>query len=141
MGTLGRVLGFLLTWACFCAAQVTIIDSGSTNIPGMNIKLESSGPQAMVEHRDGSTQKITLAKDLCDRLIGDLKVAGPLNQLPVRHCAKSVSFGTSLYVEYNGVRSPDLSCRQADEHVTALKVDADAILSAVRANNPPRYHR
>jgi hypothetical protein len=121
-----------LSFSWLSAAQVTIIDSGSTNVAGMNIKLQNAGPQAMLEKRDGSKQRVKLAKDLCHRLLADVKAAGPLDQLPARHCMKSVSFGTSLFVEYNGVRSPDLSCPQTDPRAAALKADADEILSAAK---------
>jgi len=132
-----RTLMFLMiNSAWFCAAQVTVIDSGSTNLPGVNVKLQKSGPQALVEQRDGSQQKIMLDKDACKRLMTDLKAAGPLNELPAAHCMKSVSFGTSIFVEFNGVRSPDLSCRQTDPRAAALKTDASEILSAVRAKVP-----
>ena len=127
----------------FCLAQVTIVDTGSTNRPGMNIKLENSGPEATLALRDGSTQKVKLTKDLCGRLMADLKAAGPLNELPVPHCMKSVSFGISVFIEHNGVRSPDLSCPQHDPRSAALKKDAFAILSAAKlsAHIGPRYDR
>ena len=143
MRTLCCVFGLLVTCAMFCVAQVTIVDSGSTNSPGMNIKLESSGPEATLALRDGSTQKIMLTKDVCDRLMADLKAAGPLQELPVSHCMKSVSFGTSVYIEHDGARSPDLSCPQHDPRSAALKKDAFAILSAAKtsAHIGPRYDR
>ena len=69
----------------------------------------------------------------------DLKAAGPLNELPVKHCMKSVSFGKSLFIEYNGVRSPDLSCQQTDTRAAALKKDATDVLNAAKSNSakPP----
>jgi hypothetical protein len=130
------VLGFL-SCAWLGCAQVTVIDTGSTNVPGMNVKLENSSQQAMVEPRGGSAQKITLAKELCNRLMEDLKTAGPLNELPPVHCMKSVSFGTSTFIEYNGARSPDLSCRQTDPRSLALKKDASDILTSAKTQVPP----
>ena len=141
MCKLSCVLGMLLASAWLVAAQVTIIDSGSTNVPGMNVKLEDSGTGAMVERRDGSKQKITLTKEMCTRLMDDLKAAGPLNELPARHCMKSVSFGTSLFIEHNGVRSPDLSCQQTDSRAQALRKDATEIVSMAKANSPKGYSR
>jgi hypothetical protein len=130
------VLGLLLTGAGLCCAQVAIIDSGSTNIPGVNVTLQNSGPKAMVERRGGAKQQISLAKGMCERLLEDLKAAGPLNELPAKHCAKSVSFGTSLFIEYKGVRSPDLSCQQSDPRAAALKKDASEIMGAARTYMP-----
>ncbi len=126
------LLALCVSCSWLSAAQVTIIDSGSTNAPGLNVKLQKSGPQALVEKKDGSQQQITLEKTMCSRLMQDLKAAGPLNQLPVPHCMKSVSFGTSLFIEYNGVRSPDLNCPQTDPRNQALKQDAMALMAAAK---------
>jgi hypothetical protein len=125
---------FLVLTGCalMCGGQVKIIDTGSTNIPGVNVMLENSGHHAMVERRDGSKQRVKLTKELCDRLLRDLKAAGALSELPQSHCMKSASFGSSLYVEYNGVRSADLSCPQRDERAAAIKKDAGEILSAAK---------
>ncbi len=133
------ILMFLLiNGGCLCAAQVTIIDSGSTNIAGLNVKLQKAGPQALIEPRNGAPQKLMLDKAICKRLLADLKAAGPLKELPVAHCMKSVSFGASLFIEYNGVRSPDLSCRQTDARAMALKADASEILTAAKAKVPTK---
>jgi hypothetical protein len=44
---------------------------------------------------------------------------------------KSVSFGSSLYVEFNGLRSPDLSCEgQQDARAEALQKSAREMLRA-----------
>lgn len=136
MGNMFRVLGCLLGCAWLMSAQVTITDTGSTNVPGMNVKLENSGPEATAEPRGGTPQKMTIPKDLCSRLMDDLKNAGPLNELPVAHCMKSVSFGTSLFIEYNGAKSPDLSCRQTDTRTAALKKDAMDIMALAKAHVP-----
>jgi hypothetical protein len=129
-----RIGPVLLVSVCvlLSRAQVTVIDTGSTNVPGMTVTFAKSGDQAMVERRDGSKQHVKLSKEMCDHMIQDLKAAGPLNELPVGHCMKSVSFGKSLFVEYDGVRSPDLSCSQRDERSKALKQDATDILEAAK---------
>jgi hypothetical protein len=134
------VVGFLISCGWLCGAQVTIIDTGSTNVPGMNVKLTNSGTEAMVERRGGAKQKITLTQEMCSHLMEDLKAAGPLNELPVRHCMKSVSFGKSLFIEYNGVRSPDLSCQQSDPRSVALRSDASEILSAAGKTASARHY-
>jgi hypothetical protein len=141
MFRLSCLLGLLVACARLGVTQVTVIDTGSTNIPGMNVKLENSGTAAMVERRGGATQKISLKKEVCDRFLEDLKAAGPLNALPARHCMKSVSFGTSLFIEYKGVRSPDLSCQQSDARAVALRKDATEILSMAKTNSPKGYSR
>ena len=126
------LLGLFIGSSWLSAAQVTIIDSGSTNAPGMNVKLKKSGPEAMVQKKDGSLQKITVEKTLCSRLMQDLKAAGPLDQLPPAHCMKSVSLGSSLFIEYKGVRSPDLNCPQSDPRMVALKQDATDLMASAK---------
>jgi hypothetical protein len=133
-------LAFLGGCALSTSAQVTVIDSGSTNVPGMRMTVERSGHRAILERKDGSKQRIKLTKEICDRVLQDVEAAGPLNELPVRHCMKSVSFGKSIFLEYKGVRTPDLSCRQDDPRAAALKKDAEEILSAApSANAVKRY--
>ena len=131
----------LLCCAGMSVAQVTIIETGSTNTAGMNVKMKKAGPQAMIEPKQGAAQKLMLKKDLCNRLMNDLKAAGALNELPEAHCMKSASFGTSLFVEYKGVRSPDLSCPQTDGRLAALKKDANEIMAAAREKVPEAVGR
>lgn len=141
MARLLCLLALCLFSSSLIGAQVTIIDSGSTNRPGMNVKLKKSGPQAMIEKKDGSQQAINLEKTLCSRLMQDLKAAGPLNQLPAAPCMKSVSFGTSLFIEYKGVRSPDLNCPQTDPRSQALKQDAMDLMAAAKTQTSPDDRR
>ncbi len=106
----------------------------------MRMTIEQSRHRAIVERKDGSKQQVKLTKELCDRILQDVEAAGPLNELPARHCMKSVSFGKSIFIEYKGVRTPDLSCQQSDPRAAALKKDATEILSAApRENALKRY--
>ncbi len=140
MRKLCGIFAFLGGCSLLAGAQVTVIDSGSTNIPGMRMTIEQSNRRAIVERKDGSKQQVKLTKEVCDRILQDVEAAGPLNELPVRHCMKSVSFGKSIFIEYKGVRTPDLSCRQSDPRAAALKKDAEEILSAApTANSVKRY--
>ena len=136
MSKLCGVLALLSSCALPVGAQVTVIDSGSTNSPGMRVTIEPPGQSATIERKDGSKQRVKLDKDICDQIVQDLEAAGPLNELPVSHCMKSVSFGKSIFIEYKGVRTPDLSCRQSDPRAAALKKDAQDILSAAPRSNP-----
>jgi hypothetical protein len=114
------------------APQVSIIDSGSTNRPGVTITVDQAG-NAVVELRGSQPQSAKLSEQLCEQLMRDVKAAGTLSTLPVQHCMKSASFGSSLYVEFNGDRSPDVSCSpQPDPRSAALHKDASDILQAVR---------
>lgn len=112
--------------------QATIEDTGSTNRPGLRVTFDHDG-HATVEQRNGETQHVKLREHLCDQFMRHLKEAGPLSALPARHCIKSVSFGSSLFVEANGEKSPDLSCQpQQDPRIDALEKDAQQILQAAR---------
>ena len=110
--------------------QATIIDTGSTNRPGLQVTTDADG-SARVEGRGVEPHAVQLNSRLCKRFLASLQAAAPLHALPAAHCAKSVSFGSRLFVEYNGERSPDLSCpAQGDARVDTLKKQAAEILAA-----------
>ena len=112
--------------------QAIIIDSGSTNRPGMQVTVNEAG-HANIESRTGEARTVQLEPELAKRFLEEVKAAAPLDTLPTRHCVKSVSFGSSLFVEFNGVRSHDLSCQfQPDDRAAALQKDAQAILQAAK---------
>lgn len=111
--------------------QVTIEDTGSTNRLGVRLTLEDTG-HATVEPRQGQPQEIQLDHDLCRKFLHDVKALGSLAALPANHCAKSVSFGSSLYLEYKGVRSPDLSCSTQDSRLIDIQKRANDLLRAAR---------
>ena len=109
-----------------------MIDSGSTNRAGATIRVDETG-NATVEQRGSEPQSTKLDAQLCEQLMRDVKAAGPLSALPPQHCPKSVSFGSRLYVEFNGDRSPDISCSpQKDPRSAALQKDANEVLATVR---------
>ena len=112
--------------------QATVIDSGSTNRAGMRVTFDEGG-HATVDVRGGQPRHIKLSDSLCKQLLQALRAAGPLSDLPTRHCMKSASFGSSLYVEANGERSPDLNCPdQLDQRADALQKSAKEILKAAQ---------
>jgi hypothetical protein len=121
--------------------QVVITNTGSTNTVGMTVTMQAKGQTAMAESRDARV-KMSVPADVHKQLMKDVEAAMPLDQLAVRHCAKSVSFGTSTFVAYKGVRSPDLSCGgQGDPKVVALKKDVDAIMAQAQGKLPSRPRR
>jgi hypothetical protein len=116
--------------------QVVITDSGSTNRPGMTVTLDGKR-NAEIANRAGTKMQMHLQPELQKRFMQDMEAAGPLDQLPARHCAKSVSFGSSMFVTSNGVRSPDISCGgQTDPKVIALQKDAQEIIALARTKMP-----
>ena len=121
--------------------QVVITNTGSTNTVGMSVTIPEKGHTAMAESGDTKV-KMSVTSELHKQFMKDVEAAMPLDQLQVRHCAKSVSFGTSTFVTYQGLRSPDLSCRgQDDPKVLALQKDVDAIMAQAHTKMPPMSPR
>jgi hypothetical protein len=121
-------------------AQITIIDTGSTNRPGLQVTTDANG-SARVEGRGVEPHAMQLNSELCQRLLANVQAAAPLHALPAAHCIKSVSFGSRLFIEYNGDRSPDLNCPvQQDPTVESLKEQALAILKTAKPNSA-RHNR
>src|SRR5581483_620069 len=135
--TVLSVLIFLCPAILMCAEaapqQVTIEDTGSTNRTGVKLIVNGSG-EVEVQPHDAESRKTSVDTRLCDRLLQDLKAVGSLSALPRTHCIKSVSFGSSLYLEFNGERSPDLSCPAApDSKVGLLQKDVHELMEAAHA--------
>src|SRR5581483_1630114 len=113
--------------------QASIIDSGSTNRAGLRVTVDREGHATVVE-KNGETHHVELPAPTCRAFLDEVTSAVPLNKLPVAHCFKSISFGSSLFVEYQGERSPDLSCPGASNSETAaLQKDAREILQAAQS--------
>jgi hypothetical protein len=113
-------------------SQAVIIDSGSTNRPGVTINVDESG-NATVQQRAAEPHNMQVDPQLAKQLMADIKAAGKLSELPPQHCMKSTSFGSSLYVEFSGDRSPDLNCSpQRDTRAAALQRDGNDLLQAAR---------
>ncbi len=120
--------------------QVTIENTGSTNMPGVKLVVSPAGT-AEVQPRDAEPRKANVDQHLCDQLFQDLKSISSLSALPRTHCVKSVSFGSSLFVEFNGERSPDLNCPAApNSKVALLQKDAQALMDAAHATPRMRPH-
>ena len=121
--------------------QATVIDTGSTNRPGLRVTFDQDGRAlanvgggAAASPEGAASQDIQLHADVCKQMLDQLKAVGSLSGLPARHCMKSVSFGSGLYVEYQGERSPDLSCPgQTDSRAEALQKMASKVLEDARA--------
>jgi hypothetical protein len=116
--------------------QVVITDTGSTNRMGMTVTINDKG-KAEVALRKGTPVKMHIPSEMHTRLMQDVEAAGPLDQLAVRHCAKSVSFGSKMFVTYKGVQSPDISCGgQTDPSAIALQKAAEEIMALAKAKVP-----
>ena len=112
--------------------QAVVEDSGSTNVRGIRVIVQQDG-HATVEEHNGDKHEIKLNEQLCHRLIEEIKEVGPLDNIPAGHCMKSASFGSRITVEFNGAKSPDLTCPGvSDAHLEALQKDAREVLNAAR---------
>ena len=113
--------------------DVKIIITASTNTREVDITFDGQCNAVINE------QPVTLDQPLCANLLQALQNAGPLQNFPVPQCTKSVSFGTSFFIEKDGVRSPDISCSKDN----ALLKAADPIVKAAEqaTNFDVRKHR
>jgi hypothetical protein len=111
--------------------QTTIEDTGATNRLGIRVTFDREG-HATVESRRGDSRHIKLTESICKQFMRDLDAVGPLIDIPVVRCMKSASFGSSLFVEFDGHRSPDLSCPGHDSRSEKLQKDANQILQTAR---------
>jgi hypothetical protein len=103
--------------------SATIINSGSTNLPGFRIVVDRSGVAELTSttpRRFGAQQAHgepvrrmlprMLPRALVEAFYSHIKAAQPLDALPAVHCAKSASFGSTLSVAVGKEKTPDLSC-------------------------------
>jgi hypothetical protein len=120
-------------------SQIVIEDTGSTNRLGVRLTFNPQG-EATVQPRRGEPQQVKLDESQCKQFLNDVKTLGSLSALPAVHCVKSVSFGSSLYIELDGDRSPDLNCPSNDTRLEDLKKEANELLGTARqkANIPSR---
>lgn len=112
----------------------TIVDSGSTNANGYTIRVGSDGNASVTyAPRGGSSigapKRFTVPAATTARFFADLAAARKGNAASVP-CMKSVSFGSTLKVMWQGWTSPDLTCPPKDALGEALVSDVAAIRNA-----------
>ena len=118
-----------------------IVNSGSTNRAGFRITVERSGAAEMIAmpRRSGRQTdqaapiRRTLPRELVDIFYAELGAGKPLGSMPAAHCAKSVSFGSSLVVVWGEDQTPDLSCGDGgNQAMRDLIRDTNRIVAAMR---------
>ena len=72
---------------------------------------------------------------MAKRFHADLDAAKPFGSLPVVHCMKSASFGSTMTIEFGGEQTPDLKCGDGGNGAMRdLIRDANEIVALVQAN-------
>ena len=117
---------------------VQIVNSGSTNSAGFDLKIQTSGSvlwsftgaisPKLTAQMSADGGKHQLDAQLTKRLFANIEAAMPFTQYRNRGCAKSASFGYTLIVRYKGEDSPDLSCPLDDPKLIAVNEDLKQIL-------------
>ena len=121
--------------------QATIEDTGSTNTPATMLIVHAGGSTKVQPH-GAEARTISLDPRLSERFFQDLKSAGRLSELPHIHCMKSISFGSSLYIEFNGERSPDLNCpAPSGSKLSVLQKDVREIMQAAHVESGTHFHK
>jgi hypothetical protein len=108
-----------------------ILNSGSTNANGYVIQIWSDGDgSVMLQTHDGTIagnpKAMIIPVTVAKRFFTDLAAARSGNATTVP-CMKTVSFGASLKVAWQGWESTDLTCPPKDELAKALARDVAAI--------------
>ncbi|GAC1304863.1 MAG: hypothetical protein NVSMB21_05850 [Vulcanimicrobiaceae bacterium] len=104
----------------------TIVNSGSTNAAGYRIAIR---PDASADVTvAGTTERATIGAPQARWLFLKLRGARPLAELAGGSCMKSMSFGTSTTIAFDGETTPDLSC-PGDATTRELGRIADVIVA------------
>jgi hypothetical protein len=106
----------------------TIVNSGSTNAVGWNIKIWSDGAGSVAK-TGGEPRAFVLPGSATGRFFADAKAA----RMAARSgggCMKSASFGTRTFVQWHGWQSADLSCPASGPANRTLASDLDGIENA-----------
>lgn len=90
------------------ADEALILKSNSTNTAGYRLRVSTDGWTTLQQGDIPLRKRVSPA--LVKRFFTDLRAAGPLDRIAVRRCMKSMSFGTTLQIVYEGKTSPDISC-------------------------------
>ncbi|HEY5258237.1 MAG TPA: hypothetical protein VIJ12_07620, partial [Candidatus Baltobacteraceae bacterium] len=105
-----------------------VVDSGSSNAAGWTLAVRSDGA-GWLRIAAGATRRFLQTPALAAAFL-DAAAAARAAAIAERPCMKSVSFGTSVWVEWHGWRSPDLACPTTGAANATLARDVAALESA-----------
>ncbi|CAF3727280.1 unnamed protein product, partial [Rotaria socialis] len=112
--------------------------SGSTNTPGYRVEIEHNGnvhyyiaPRrvGIISLNGGTNGTAKLSRKTTKDLYHHIKQCEPFNKLTIETCLKSVSFGFSLKLIYNGQTTPDLTCPTNNTHLENLAKVVNSVIS------------
>jgi hypothetical protein len=115
------------------ANEALILKSNSTNTAGYRLRVSTDGWTTLQQGDVPLRKRVSLL--LVKHFFADLRAAGPLDRIAVRRCMKSMSFGTTLQIVYEGKASPDISCPSGARQLVG---DALALAEAAGASLTPR---
>ncbi|CAF3546131.1 unnamed protein product [Rotaria socialis] len=117
---------------------IEIVNSGSTNTPGYRVEIEHNGnvhyyiaPRrvGIISLNGGTNGTAKLSRKTTKDLYHHIKQCEPFNKLTIETCLKSVSFGFSLKLIYNGQTTPDLTCPTNNTHLENLAKVVNSVIS------------
>ena len=131
---IGLIIGILLVIAVSIQAIAThhsqdnanvlviITNSGSTNTPGATVTVNKDGSATISYDRDNDQRfnkyvDKTFPRGTFDvsQLAHILVQIGNVETIPEHHCIKSVSFGSTTTITYQGKTSGDMFCRSNED--------------------------
>ena len=110
----------------------TILNSGSTNSSGYTVRVFAGGQATVAMKRPATSRTGSIPR----KMASDLFAAIHASQSGGRSsreamCIKSVSFGSSMSVQYGNWKSVDLNCPVTGANA-ALKAEVNEILAALK---------
>jgi hypothetical protein len=120
---------------------IRITNSGSTNTAGYVIELQRNGLvrwtvasriRPVLSTAPSTTtaeNHIQLPSLRTNNIFQAVEQAFPFDQYAPVFCGKSVSFGTTLHVTYNGQQTPDLNCPVKDQRLVLLSKDIHELIT------------
>jgi hypothetical protein len=120
-----------------------ITNSGSTNAPGSTLTLNTDGSGSLVYQKDrGNSFRFadktfaagTFAVAQLENLLTHI---GDVSAIPNHGCLKSISFGSTTTITYQGKTSGDVSClSNADQKIhLAVKEQVETLYMQAQKNN------
>lgn len=141
--TLTAVMAIATFMAAGPGDNAVITNSGSTNAYGYTITVTPDGKATVAMQAKGAApsaaKPFTVPSATITKFFDDLAAARKANIASVP-CMKSVSFGSTTHVAWQGWQSPDLDCPPKDDLGTALLNDVDAIRKASGISSTPLMH-